>query len=348
MRLEGSSGGVASKVLAAAANGVVEMIQRYHGDVDSIFGRATLDTQDISSPYNEVNLRQYCCLFEEAARQTANGNFGLRFGNGFKPKRLGPIGYIAVNSPTMASAVGNLVRYFPAHQDSSVLSLEQDRDVLYLSYQIVDPRISLRRQDAELSLGMFCNLFRHCLGEQWTPLEIHFEHRSPDGASEHERLFGAPVRFGQRTNSIAFRRRDLDRAMPGADPYLLAIIEPALAERRAMRADPERFITSIREHIRMRLGQAELSITRVAQELDMSVGAFQRRLKAHDVSFQDLVRAARQELALHYVRSSDMRLTEVALALGYSEQSAFSRAFRQWTGMSPQRYRTTARRHPAR
>lgn len=344
MESSNSSISIASKVLAAAANGVEEMINRYRGDVDSVFGRAALNVQDIDNPYKELNLKQYCCLFEEAARQTANDNFGLRFGNEFKPKRLGPIGYVAVNSPTMGAAIQNLVKYFLAHQDHSVLVLKQDRDVLYLNYQIVDQRISRRRQDAELSLGMFCNVFKHCRGAHWAPLEVHFEHPAPGGASEHERCFGAPVHFGRPTNSIVFQRRDLDAIMPDTDPYLLSIIESMLAERRAMRTDPEYFLKSIREHIRVRLGDSRLTMAGVAHELDMTMEAFQRCLKAYDVAFQDLVRGARRDLALRYIEHSDMRLTEVALALGYSEQSAFSRAFRNWTGMSPQRYRNTVSR----
>lgn len=334
-----SSIDIASKVLAAAANGVEDMISRYRGDVDRVFARAALNLQDIDNPYKELNLKQYCRLFEEAARQTANDNFGLRFGNEFTPKRLGPIGYIAVNSPTLGAAIQNLVKYFLAHQDHSILMLKQDGDVLYLNYQIVDQRIPLRRQDAELSLGMFSNIFKHCRGAHWAPLEVHFEHPAPDGAGEHERCFGAPILFGQPTNSIVFERRDLGAIMPDADPYLLSIMESMLAERRALRTNPDYFLASIREHIRARLGRGGLTMANLAGELDVSVEALRRSLKAHDVAFQDLVRGARRDLALHYVKHSDMRLTEVALALGYSEQSAFSRAFRHWTGMSPQRYR---------
>lgn len=339
--------GIAPKVLAAAANGVVDLIGRHGGDVDAIFGRAGLDTGELDSPYNELNLRQYCALFEEAATQTGNDNFGLHFGHRFAPRRLGAIGYVAISSPTLAAGIRNLVRYFPAHQDDSVLSLECDDDVVWLHYQIIHPQITGRRQDAELSLGMFCNIFWHAVGERWRPLEISFEHGPPDGRSEHEARFGAPVKFGQRTNSIAFQRRDLDAPIRDSDPYLLSVIEPLLAQRRQMRGGPGDFVERLRARIRLRLGQSSLSLCRVAEELDMSPGALQRRLREHGLAFQDMVRASRRDLALRYVRHGDMALTDVALALGYSEQSAFSRAFRAWTGMSPRRYRQLSRQGEA-
>jgi AraC-like DNA-binding protein len=332
-------------VLAAAANGVVELIDRYHGDVDSIFGRATIDTDQLDSPFNELNLRQYCMLFEEAAAQTGHDNFGLQFGHDFLPKRLGAIGYIAINSPNVSAGLRNLIRYFPAHQGSSILSLEQDQDLLWLCYQIIDPRIEGRRQDAELSLGMFTNIFRHALGPGWRPVEVHFEHHRPDCAAEHQAKFDAPVLFDQKVNALAFRREELDAEMPANDPYLFAVIEPFLAERRELRQNPEDFVTALRHEIKLRLGDSPPSLERLAASLGLTSTGLRRRLKAFGVGFNDLVRAARQELALRYVADHDMPLTEVALALGYSELSAFSRAFRAWTGMSPQRFRRR-RHHP--
>lgn len=337
----GHQGELSPKVLAAAANGVIDMIDRYNGDVDSIFGRATIDTSQLDNPFNEINLRQYCTLFEEAADQTGYDNFGLQFGQHFEPKRLGAIGYVAINSPTLSSGLRNFIRYFPAHQDSSILSLEHDRDVLWLTYQIIDPRIANRRQDAELSLGMFCNIFRHALGPAWRPLEVHFEHHSPDERGEHRSVFDAPVIFDQKVNAIAFKREDLDADMPGHDPYLYAVIEPFLAERRTLRQNPEDFVIALRHEIKLRLGDRDPSLDALAESLGLTSSTLRRRLKDFGVGFNDLVKAARQELALRHVSDHDMPLTEVALALGYSELSAFSRAFRNWTGMSPQRYRRT-------
>lgn len=335
----GHQGELSPKVLAAAANGVIEMIDRYHGDVDGIFGRADINTEQLDNPFNELNLRQYCNLFEEAARQTGYDNFGLQFGHHFGPNRLGAIGYIAINSPTMSAAIRNFIRYFPAHQDSSILSLEHDKDVLWLTYQILDPRISARRQDAELSLGIFCNIFRHAIGPAWRPLEIHFEHQKPDASSEHQTSFDAPVIFGQKVNAIAFKRQDLDAEMPGHDPYLYAVIEPFLAERRTLRQNPEDFVAALRHEIKLRLGDRDPSLDALADSLGLTATVLRRRLKEFGVGFNDLVKAARQDMALRYVTDHAMPLTEVALALGYSELSAFSRAFRNWTGMSPQRYR---------
>ena len=243
-----------SKVLAAAADGLVDMIGRKGGSADAVFCCANVRVRDISSPTNELNLFDYCELFEEAARQTRDPNFGLQFGAQFQPKKLGPIGYAAITSPTLGAALRNMEIYFPAHQESSSFGLIEDGSVLWLSYQITDPRITRRRQDAELSLGMFCNVFRHALGEDWSPLEARFEHNQME-ARAHSHYFGAPVQFGHRINAIAFTRDVLSTPMPERDPYLFMIIEAMLKSRCALQGSPQDLVSVLRTQIKMNLGE---------------------------------------------------------------------------------------------
>lgn len=337
-----------SKILASAATGVAAMIEAHHGDPDRVFGSASLRAEDLDSPLRDISLRQFCRLFTEAARQTGNDNFGLHFGAQFEPRKLGAIGYAALSSPTLSAALRNVERYFPAHQQQSSFSLIQDDDILWLSYRIYDPRISDsdRRQDAELSMGMFWNIFRRALGAEWSPLEIRFEHPEPQNGRAHQDVFRAPVQFGRRTNAMAFRRCELSAHMPDKDPYLFSIIEPFLRSRCELHGNPEVFATVVRNQIKLNLSTTPPTLAEIARLFGLSECQFHHELQAHGLSFQDLLRAARQELSLHYMNDADMPLTEVALLLGYSELSAFSRAFRKWTGMSPQRYRRTHKTTP--
>ncbi|PCI54604.1 MAG: AraC family transcriptional regulator [Alphaproteobacteria bacterium] len=332
-----------AKVLACAASGITEMIAHHNGDVDTIFGRATINKTDVQNPQNEINLQQYCRLFEEAAKQTGNDNFGLHFGQQFAPKQLGAIGYAAVSAPTLAAAIQNITGYFPAHQEQSSFGVFQDNDILWLNYRITDPRITCKRQDAELSLGMFVNIFRLALGKYWAPLEVCFEHNRPDNAEEHSQMFGALTRFGRRTNAFAFRRQDLDALMPEHDPFLFSVIEPILKSRCQVQENPQDFATVVRDQIKMLLGENTPGPSEIAKLLSLTDHKFHKKMKDKGISFNSILRAARQELATHYLKNPDIPLTEVALCLGYSEQSAFSRAFRNWTGMSPRHYRQTSR-----
>ncbi len=327
------------RVLASAADGVIEQIRGCGGDVERIFSRANIRVNDLDSPFNELDLGGFCRLFEECAQQTQNERFGLQFGANFKPRQLGAIGFLATSSPTLSAALRNMEQYFPAHQGQSSFSLIQSADMLRLDYRILDPRIECKSHDAELSMGMFLNIFREALGKDWVPLEVGFEHDVVGAAHCHEAVFGAPVKFGCHSNTLAFRRSDLDAIMPGCDPYLYSVIESFLKNRSEMCDDPVDFSAVVRHQIKLQLSEASLTANEIARILGLSSYTFQRQLKDHGLSFRDLLRATREELALHYLQYIDMPLTEVAAKLGYSELSAFSRAFRSWTGMSPQRYR---------
>ena len=134
---------------------------------------------------------------EQAAADTCNGNFGLRYGQQYEPGQLGLLGYVALASPTVGAAFENISGLFHHHQQRSILRVVRQPELSRIEYQILDRSIAARRQDAELSLGMFFNILRHALGSRWSPEAVLFEHARPESWPEHERSFGAPALFAQ-------------------------------------------------------------------------------------------------------------------------------------------------------
>ncbi|HVO02543.1 MAG TPA: AraC family transcriptional regulator [Candidatus Cybelea sp.] len=332
-------------VLACAATGIVPFIERAGGDIDSIFGNSGIAPDMAGSPTLKLKLGDYCRLFEEASRRTQRDNFGLWFGNQFQPRDLGLWGYAAVSSPTLGSALENLVGLFRYHQESSVMRLIPARDgLIRLEYRIEAPEILERRQDAELSLGMLLNLIRECMGAHWAPEEVHFEHPRPQLWQEHESAFAAPVYFSQPTNALAFRRELLDRAMPAADLKLLAVMQTSL-EALGLHGGGQGLSDRIRSAIRVRLPNGYPALDQIAAELRVSAPLVQRTLAEQGLTYKDAVEVMRRNLAMMYLEQRQLPLTEVALLLGYSELSAFTRAFTRWTGASPRSYRQSLVRH---
>ena len=257
--------GQAPGVLASAATGIGGYIEECGGDVDRIFGNAHILPDLAGSPTLKLRLSAFVELFEESARLTGNDNFGLWFGNRFQPRDLGMWGYAAISSPTLGSALECLVRLFRYHQESSVMRFcADDTGLVRLEYRIVAPQIVERRQDAELSLGMFLNVIRECLGSRWSPEEVHFEHPKPVMAREHEAAFGAPVYFSQATNALLFRPDLLARTMPARDPRLLAVMQTCLERLGSQPADDDILLDRMRTAIRTRLPRGYPSFEDVA------------------------------------------------------------------------------------
>lgn len=330
-------------VLAAAATGIVNFIENQRGDVDSIFGNAGITPDMAGAPTLKVKLSAYCRLFEESARRIGAPNFGLWFGQQFQPRDLGMWGYAAVCSPTLGAALENLVGLFHYHQESSAMQLRRGKDgLVHLEYQIYSSEIVERRQDAELSLGMFVNVLRECCGTKWAPLEVHFEHPRPEAWKEHEVAFGAPVYFSQPTNALIFRPDLLARPMPGRDLKLLSMMQTCLESIGSHRSGGEGLVDRVKTAIRVSLPNGYPSLEHIAAELRVAPSAIQRELHAHNLTYKEAVEQTRQSLAQMYLDQKQLPLTEIALLLGYSELSAFTRAFTRWTGASPRAYRRSA------
>lgn len=327
-------------VLAPAATGATDFIAKFGGDADRIFGRAGISPECIDNPTLSLSLDGYCRLFEEAAHQTQHDNLGLWFGHQFRPRDLGMLGYAAVCSPNLGNAVGNLVNLFQYHQQGSLMRLRREDSLLSLEYQIHDGRILERRQDAELSLGMFLNIFRECHGSQWGPLEVHFEHPEPIDAKEHEKAFNAPVYFNQPANALVFRQETLEGIMPNRDLRLLAIVQTCLVNLgfNGFGEGPP-LVERVRNLVRRRLPDGYPAVADIAREAGVSVASLQRMLSDEGISYRDLVEDLRKDLAVSYLKQRHLALSEIAFLLGYSELSAFSRAFRRWTGHCPRTYR---------
>ena len=332
-------------VLAAAATGLVDFIEAQAGDVDSIFGNSGIAPDMAGAPTLKVKLSAYCRLFEEASRQVkagrfGRGNFGLWFGQQFQPRDLGMWGYAAISAPNLGTALDNLVRLFHFHQESSAMRLARGADgTMRLEYQIYASEIVERRQDAELSLGMFANVMRDCCGPKWAPLEVHFEHPRPEFWREHEDAFDAPVYFSQPTNALVFRPELLERHMPGSDLQLMTMMQTCLESLGSHRSSDEGLVERVKTAIRVSLPRGYPSLERIASDLRIAPASIQRELAGQGLTYKDAIEATRQSLARMYLDQHQLPLTEIALLLGYSELSAFTRAFTRWTGVSPRAYR---------
>jgi AraC-like DNA-binding protein len=162
---------------------------------------------------------------------------------------------------------------------------------------------------------------------------VRFTHRVADDA-RHRAFFGAPVRFGAPHTELVFDRATLDLALTSADPNLLAILLPTAEEKRARKATDAPMTDRVRRQLRSALSNADTQLDVLAKRLGMTGRSLQRRLKDEGTSFQALRESTRRDLADQYL-GKGLSFSEIAFLLGFSEPSAFFRAFKRWTGLTP-------------
>ena len=326
-------------VLAAATTGFTDFLTRNGGTADRVLARAGMAEDQLSDINRPVDLASYVRMMELAASDTGDDNFGLWFGQQFKPEMLGLIGGIAIASATLGAALVNVARYFPYHQQATHTAFTQRGELFSLEYRIIDGGIVERRHDAELTLGMFANIFRHCLGPQWAPEQVHFEHPKPAAWRDHTQAFSAPVHFGQRTNALIFRGGPLHQRMPSGDLNKAGLLSDQLI-RISGGTGTLSLLDHVKGEIRSRLPGGVPDIGTIADSVGFQRWTLQRRLADYGLNFSAVIDQVRRELAERHLRQRYVSVMEISDLLGYSELSAFSRAFRRWFGIPPQQYRS--------
>lgn len=339
------------EILAAAASGVESAITASAVRPARVFELAGVDPARVSDPDLRLDLVDYCRLMETAANETGDGLFGAHFGRSFTALNFKAVGALAVSSAHLEGGLRALAHSYSWIQENSRVELTLDYGMALLEYQICDGRILARQQDAELTIAAFCALIRHAVGPAWRPREIHFEHGAGAARREYQRVFGTSVFFDQPTNAMVIEARSLSTPMARPDPdafdraarflhrRLAADSPPAGPDRRPLDAE----LGAISYVIESQCRAADINIGAVARRMGLTVHGLRRRLKALHAPFDELVSGVRQRLAIHYVDETDRSMTEIALLLGYSELSAFSRAFKSWTGTGPTYHRRVVR-----
>ncbi|MDD2842935.1 MAG: AraC family transcriptional regulator [Tolumonas sp.] len=328
-------------VLSAAATGLSDFICSNGGDVDRIFGVSGINPELLANPTLSLDLVNYCRVMEEAAHYSGVDNFGLYYGKQFKPQSLGLIGYIGLSSPTLTDALHNMATDFQWHQHHTLTQMVDIGDCWRLDYQVRHGAILCRRQDAELTLGMFLNVIRYALGKNWAPRAVHFEHPRPEQWHEHSKVFDAPVWFEQPYNSLIIPKVDLLRcSMPESDTALLIVLRQTIRQLNRT-TDNQDLIAQTRTQVRLQMMHGEPNLDDVATKMGLSTWSLQRNLKREGISFSTLVDKLRCEMATRYMQQNQLSISDMALLLGYSEVSAFSRAFRRWFNISPRQWRNS-------
>jgi len=187
---------------------------------------------------------------------------------------------------------------------------------------------------------------RELVGADFRPTEVLVGHGEPENVRPFRGLFRAPLRFDAERYALVFSSAWLHRRLRGDDPELRRMLQKQVDAQEARRRDD--FPELVRRVLRPALLTGHAQAGRVAALFAMHARTLRRRLSAFDTSFRELLEESRYELARQLLEDSRMEVSQVAAALAYSEPSAFTRAFRRWSGTSPSRWRRKARARWAR
>ena len=307
---------------------------------EELYRAVALDPAVLQDPDNRIPYAQIIEMYEQAARLTRDDAFGLHLSERISPKVFDLLSYVLLNSATFGEAMRRVVRYHSIWNDGAEYSLEVEGATARLRYHYLDADESAdRRQDCEMTLAITMRAGQFSTGVEWAPIEVNFQHHAPPDTSEHRRIFRCPIRFSQPFNEYTFDASLLELPVVEADPFLCEVLEHHAEELLARFPRRGGLADEVRRMLFDALRGGDPGLDPVARRLRISARTLQRKLKEEGTSHQELLEEMRRDLSQRYLREPSMAICEVAYLLGFSEPSAFHRAFRRWTGTTPARFR---------
>ena len=290
-----------------------------------------LDEQLFADPDNRVPILKLGKFAADIARMIGRDDLGLLVAKAYGPHALGLTLSLAAEAPDVRTALHTVARFLQYHNAFAFLVLSETEGDAILSYELRDA--SFEGADIVLvtAIGNALRVMRRFCGEAWCPAEVRFSMAQPESAAPYEAFFQAPVRFESTMDGLVFPRQWLDHRLGSASIDGAAAVLPA----------PRwQFTDHVRHQIAMRIGFEPVTAASVAAGLGLSRRVLDRRLSGFGTSFRALLDEARFARARRLLSVGCAPLADISLALGYAEPSAFSRAFRSWTGMTPQAWRS--------
>lgn len=292
--------------------------------------RAALDAW---APDSRIPLADWIELLRAIADVKPGPALGLTIGQHIAPRHAGVMGYIGLSCDTLGEALLRFERYHRLVYDGNPASMFVHGDVVSLSWGIEH---GLPGQLAdETAVAAFTTIVRQLVHDRLSPTAVNFVNAAPDDITPYTDFFGCPVTFGGSLTHVTFPVSFLARQIRHSDPGLRVLLESqAEALLRALPSS-DGFEQGLKEALVRCLHNGTPTLEAVSDRLAMSVRTLQRRLQDKDLNFQQLLDRTRAELARGYLLDGTLSLSEIALLLGYSEQSAFNRAYKRWTGQTP-------------
>jgi AraC-like DNA-binding protein len=317
----------------------------------TLIERANINPDDLKQQDNRVPLKSYLSLMKAGIELCREPALALLFGEAVKLQDISIVGLIGEAAETTEEARRQLNRYARLTLDendgrtSERLELVRENGRVWLkqtSPLYVDHPHLTESAFARCICGareMFGP--NHIFTTRPYPKAIHFTHQEPSYRAEYDRIFGVPLVFSSHMNALLMDEEFVSIRLPRSNRYVFGILSEhadallkSLENSKSTRGRVESLLMPI-----LHTGDASMDL--IARKLGVSRQTLFRKLKAEGVTFEQVLDELRRKLALHYLSGKKVSVNEAAYLVGFSEPSAFSRAFKRWTGHCPRAVQTS-------
>ncbi|MDQ8036926.1 MAG: AraC family transcriptional regulator ligand-binding domain-containing protein [Pedobacter sp.] len=296
--------------------------------------RSQLDQPELVLPFADV-----VTIFNNGYRLCDSTELGLRYAAQLRPSSHGLLGAAVLTGANLQTAIDLFYDYVGLIAPFLLLHQEDRRGNRVLVLDIignttgVDPVLIY-----DITLLSTFNILKLILGDRTRELVFHFAHAAPAHADAYAKYFDGHVQFNASCNGVSIPMEFLDARVPTSDEDTHRLLVGQISEKMDLVHAQNSFVDSVRFHLKRTDGPLP-RMSSVASAFNMSARTFRNRLRRHNTSFQLLLDKERHDQAVHFLRTTDKSVKEIAYILGFQESSNFSRVFKKWTGLTPLDYR---------
>lgn len=258
---------------------------------------------------------------------------GLRAANALMPGDYGPLEYAIRSSANLRAAFQRIDRYHGLLNERAHVSLHEHDQAAQAQYQA--NAVDTPPAYIDFVLASWLHMVRQLTSPSFVPSRALLPFAAPADTSMHRAVFGEHVQFDAAEASLFLPRALLDAPLTHADHALVNALDRHIEQSLSTLAPARPWSQRVRQEVARQLPDGLPTLEKVGAALAISTRALRRRLLEEETSYVRVVDALRRELALEMTQNPALSLPEVAFALGFSEPSAFHRAFRRWTGRTP-------------
>lgn len=330
-------------VHAGVTVGLDEIVRRHGGNPRRV--TEVLGLQDVFSPLpqtSEITLAAFSSLLRAAADETGLPTFSIEFAEAFDVHSFGAIGYLFELAPDLGTALRDFCAAFELLQENTEIGIDAHGDLARISYSVRVGTPEEKAPDAEFSVTMLGAALRKGHGGAPDVCRLDLEHHPDWEKGAAPAWLGTDVRPNSNRNAIFVQRSVLDQPGRLKDPYLYRIVADRVFDDLRNLGSRNDLVSMVVKLLRQALSSGnfeELNAPNLAGQLGMSARTLHRQLATYGAKFRDLRNSVMLDNARLLLSDNRYSVTEAALALGFSETSAFSRAFRELSGLSPAQFK---------
>ncbi len=332
---------VVPQVRAAPLLGLAHVLEEFGVDCEGVLRELGLRPGLLQNPDNTLPFTTAGRLFGRCVELTGCRHLGILLGRNRGLSVLGTVGLLAQSAPNVRHALDAISCHLHLHDRGSVVRMHVNGSQAIFSYAVLAEAVESADQIIDFAVMVARNILAALCGPAWSPTEVRFAHRAPEDLAPFQEAFHAPLRFDADVSGVVFPAHWLDKPVMSADPLLHRYMMERVNELAAMSGDD--FLAQSRRAVHASLSSHDCSLASIARRLALSPRTLNRRLRESGTSFAQLLADTRKSEATRILENTKMAAGQVAALLGYSSDSAFSRAFKSWFGVGPARWRANVR-----